>query len=461
MILRLIQGDARICGRILRLLLLTIIPFITLIVAVASLFYLNVFLTFVILFLIGISAVFQYRVNIRGAKNYSLVEKHSKVSSSEFRKIIQWLKGSANPLSTGSSWLDTVLTRGSIKRHLDAYEGHLKAMENSRLVNNILSAIAIFAILGTLGASIIKEGQGWGKLIIYLVALRYALVNATSTIMKVTSLNRFYPQLRRYFQFLENTGTPLRSDNVRSEKYIISTQSDVIDGSLERWTLNRSGRIGLVSPVTLNRYTVAFLTDCLLGHAQEASKNALGSMCFVTSYYGNLPMGLRESLGFPRGYDWNDFRKDTEGAGLWDRIEKQLPHEMEKTISHDTWIKIDRDLKFALSLLTALHSDAQWVMLEEKGLLTLPEVAREFFLNRLSDRVTVIVFNNEIAAVGNYNEEVIAVINENGIVGLGSAEWIKKNESTIKDILSRGSLRDSRLGVLEDDVDEDLDDDDM
>ncbi|WP_169704357.1 hypothetical protein [Candidatus Kuenenia stuttgartiensis] len=43
--------------------------------------------------------------------------------------------------------------------------------------------------------------------------------------------------------------------------------------------------MGLLSTVTLNRYTLGFLTDCILGHSVEKTKTALESMWFVTADY--------------------------------------------------------------------------------------------------------------------------------------------------------------------------------
>ena len=55
--------------------------------------------------------------------------------------------------------------------------------------------------------SIIFEGRGWGRLIVYLLALRYGLVNLRSLASTITSINRLYPHLRRYRDFVEMSAT--------------------------------------------------------------------------------------------------------------------------------------------------------------------------------------------------------------------------------------------------------------
>ena len=220
--------------------------------------------------------------------------------------------------------------------------------------------------------------------------------------------------------------------------------------------------MGLLSTVTLNRYTLGFLTDCILGHSVEKTKTALESMWFVTADYEFLQnRSLRESLGFSEKYTTDDLQKDLTKMGLWDKYNAQMPDNLDTSLSPDIWRRIDPGLKFSLALLNALQSNCQWIMIEEKGLRTLPDSARDYILDRCSDKIITIVFFQDHAAAGNYGEEVIAAMGHGEIIGLGSIEWFRRNQDAIKEIQMPEYNKNAEKGADDFDLDDDLDDDDF
>lgn len=433
-LLRLARSDSRCCGYVLRLILNGVAPAITFIVATAVLFYINPFLSLLMLVMMGISLSFQYKISIYGAKNSSLMEKNATQAAYEYQRIIYQQKWVAASLPEHESWLEKVFTSTIVKEYIDAYIGRLRAPRSSQFVSNILFAVAIFTIFLTLGLSILTEGKGWGRLIIYLIALRYVLVNLKQLSKNITSINRFYPQIRRYFQFIQNTETQSIDGEKLLESYTVVVGGNPIDGSLEHYDLSKGSCVGLISPVALNRYTLAFLTDSLLGKSSDAARTALGSMWFVSSQFGCLPgQPLRELLGFPPGYKWQELINEMKGTGLECKLIEKLPHSLEKPVSPDTWNQVDSDLKYSLALLRTCHSDCQWIMLEETGLRSLSDVTRQYFLKRLSDRILVIIYDKDIKTVGNYNEDVISLIDETGVRALGDIDWFKENHNKVKE----------------------------
>ena len=458
---RLVRTDSRNIGRVLQLFLGTIIPTITLLVAVGVLFYTNAPLTLLMLVLFGVSSIFQYKISVAGAKNSTLREKYAKGASLEYQQIILRLKGTSLPLPKNESWFKENVFSGKIKRFLDAQIERLKAVENSQLISNILFAITIFVILLALGAGIILKGEGWGNLIVYLVALRFGLVNMKQSSSKITGINRFYPQVKRYFQFLENMMSPPETEDIQHINYLVTVGANHIEGSMESYNLCKGNRIGLVGAVELNRYTLASTVDCLLGHSHQAVKSALSSMWFVTSKYGYLPGTLRESLGLPPEYTWQNLREEIGNAGLLDKAEAQLPHNLDEFISPDIWNRLDPDLKCALAMLNVINSKHKWVVIEEGVLESLTETAVNFFINHLSDRIMVIVFNKDAKVLGKYNENVIAVIADNKVVGLGSVGWFEENQHKIKNISAKGFGKDAHKVGVDIDSDDEFDDEDI
>ncbi|GJQ49236.1 putative membrane protein [Candidatus Kuenenia stuttgartiensis] len=464
-IVRLARRDSRFCSRALWMILDTIIPLVTFMVAIATLLYINTLLTLLNFTLMGISAIFLYKVSVYAARNSSSLEKFAKGTSREYLKIIQRQKTLHVSAHENEQWLGkTLFSSGAIKKFHDAYEGRLRSLEYSQLISNIVFALAIFLILLIMGRSIISEGKGWGELIVYLIALRFMLTNMRQVNRKATGINRLYPQIRRYFQFLCATVITPKTGAVPPASYIIvpTTTHPAIEGSLEYGELKAGSRMGLLSTVTLNRYTLGFLTDCILGHSVEKTKTALESMWFVTADYEFLPnRSLRESLGFSEKYTTDNLQKDLTKMGLWDKYNAQMPDNLDTSLSPDIWRRIDPCLKFSLALLNALQSNCQWIMIAEKGLRTLPDSAGNYILNHCSDKITTIVFFEDYVAAGNYGEEVIAAMGHGEIIGLGSIEWFRRNQDAIKEIQMPEYNRTTEKGADDFDLDDDLDDDDF
>lgn len=464
-IVRLAIRDSRFCSRALWMILDTVIPLVTFMVAIATLLYINALLTLLNFTLMGVSAIFLYKVSVYAARNSSSLEKFAKRTSREYLRIAQRQKALNVSTHENEQWLEkTFFSSGAIKNFHDAYEGRLRSLEYSQLISNIVFALAIFLILLIMGRSIISEGKGWGELIVYLIALRFMLTNMRQVNRKATGINRLYPQIRRYFQFLSATVITPKTGAVPPASYIIvpTTTHPAIEGSLEYGALKAGSRMGLLSTVTLNRYTLGFLTDCILGHSAEKTKTALESMWFVTADYEFLPnRSLRESLGFSEKYTMDDLQKDLTKMGLWDKYNAQMPDNLDTSFSPDIWSIIDPDLKFSLALLNALQSNCQWIMLEEKGLRTLPDSARNYILDRLSDRIAVIVSSEDLTSIGLYQEDIVAVIVQGKVIGLGYIDWFKKNQDIIEGIFNQNKRKFLDKDGSDIDLDDDLDDDEI
>lgn len=458
-ILMIARADSRYCGVTIRLLLNLVTPAVTSLFAITAIIYINPILTFMILGIVAVSAIFQYRVNVTSVRHSHNLEKYARDVGREYYKIIKQQQWTAVPLPEEDPLLKEIFVSTKVKKYMDAFEGRRKSLESSHLVSNILLATAVFMIMITLGSSIIIHGEGWGRLIIYLVALRFALVNLKQSTRSITAINRYYPQLKRYFKFLKYTVMPSDYMETRSVSFSLKADTGTLGDTLKSWDISRGSLVGLISPVRLNRYTLAFLIDRFLWHLPEAVTGALCSMRFVTSkYQPRFDRPLIDSLGNLSVSDWEDFCRKTEGSGLSERFDELLPGGFEKPVSQEMWDNIGADIKVSMAILASLRSDCQWIMLEEEGLSSLPDPARRYFLKRLEDRITVIVYHNSINRIGKYNEDILSLVSETGIVALGSVDWFKENRARIEGILNEWIVKDKDRILLEKDDELDMDD---
>lgn len=458
-IVNLVRRDSRYCGRIFGLLIGAINPFVTLIISSLALFYINLFLTSIILLLISVSLFFLYKINVNGARSTMLMEQYSGKAALEYRRVIHRQQNLPLPkIISHNSRDEKIFEIDNVKKYLDAFEGRLKAVVNSELISNIVFSLSICTIFIILGTRIILEGEGWSRTLTYIIALRYSFSTFKQLVRRMTSINRFYPHLKRYFDFIENTrnvNLPLQFDYSSKTTSVRSFQSKV---KQELTNYFKGNRISLVSPVPLNRYTVAYLTDCLLSQKPELIPNIFRSIWFVTSSQITQPeCYILQSLEFPPSYSWQSLCQELKTMGLGEVAQEQLPRKLEQINTEKEWQKLDFNLRFALVMIAIIHSNYQWIMLEETSFKLLPDIAQKYFLDRLSERIILMVFYPKIVNIGSYSEDVIAVINEQQIVGMGSYQWFKTNQAKFKRILKINHQSSKKL-KHEEDFDDEFDD---
>jgi hypothetical protein len=187
----------------------------------------------------------------------------------------------------------------------------------------------------------------------------------------------------------------------------------------------------------------------------EGLDQLVQSVWFVAYRYSMPPIPLKAFLGLRDHNAWEDFRAVVEDSGLGERIGAQVPQNLDVPVSTEAWERIDIDLRHALGLFAALQSKASWVVFDFEVLDSLSEQARDYFLERLKERITLIVYSRDLMKLGQYGENLVAVINEEGLKGLGTARWAQAHMPEIRRTLREakhvaaehgaGDLRDQDL----------------
>jgi hypothetical protein len=157
---------------------------------------------------------------------------------------------------------------------------------------------------------------------------------------------------------------------------------------------------------------------------------------------------LRQLLQLPESAGWKDIRLP---QSIVSRLHEVLPNNLDKPVKQNVWETVDPDLKFILSLLSALLSDCQWIILEDKGMALMGQELFSFFHPYFQKKISVIVFNSKLSLVGKYDEDAAAVLEEGALIGLGSIEWFAgvRNEVQARLQLS-GTKKRSSVNQMED-----------
>jgi hypothetical protein len=303
-----------------------------------------------------------------------------------------------------------------------------------------------------MGGAIIIEGTGWGRLLVYVVALRFAMTNLQATFTTLTAINRFYPQLRRNYFFVQSFVQKEQNQYVPLDKYDLhlpkETGIEKLENTSERVTLEPGRALALITSLDVNRYSLAEIIRGLLGDNEKAVQGALSSMRFATSGPSCPGCSLRQLLHLPGSAGWKDIRLPQNSLS---RLQQVLPNNLDKPVNQNVWEKIDPDLKFFLSLSSALLCDCQWIILEEEGMALMDQESFSFFRLNLREKICVIVFNSNLSHVGKYAEDVVAVMEESSLIGLGTIDWFAGVQSEVQDRLRiTGRKKGASLNELED-----------
>ena len=448
---RLVRSDSRLAGRVLRMLLALVIPALTLVVATAAVFYLEPRLSVIIAVLGSVLLVYQYRVSRLAAHHSMRFEQLAPAAGVEYRELMQYYKHQAASV-VNASMEERLFSGGAVRKQLDAYEGLLRSVEVSRLVSGLFTAAAVGLILGIMGAEIILDGAGWERLLLYVVALRFALVSLQGVFSSLTAINRFYPQVRRYMDFVLSFSPEDATRHPPRDRYAVALDEGAValPGSVERVEINRGDRVALVTPLELNRYTLGAVCETLLGDDQNGVLSVLHSARYASCSHSCPTDSIRSMLRLPETAQWKDLRGLFANDALYNEARDALSKNLDKAIPPAKWASLKPSLKMTLALIATHQSGCAWLFVDAVDLQLLDAEVVDFYLHRFSGSIVCILYSRKIKQVGLFREDWVVVAG-NQVVGIGSPGWLKEVELQANKILEASR---KHKAVLNDELDE-------
>lgn len=429
-VLRLIRGDAGYAGWVAQLLLAAVVPAVSTVIAIVALVSLEPLLSIGVMVLVVVSMVFLVRVNVAAAHHSKRLEQAAVPAGRDVRRKIATLRDTPHGARVEVD-AEALFGTGEMKTYLDARDGRMQVMETSRFISNFFFAITLVLVLLVLGGDLIQEGTGFGRLFIYLVALRYALFSLRSVTQLLTSINRFFPQLWRYREFLEaSDATP--DETPRRERFTMRAVEPRVPESVNETTLRAPQRLTLLTPTELNRYTLGFLLWALVGPNREQTHAALAHARFAAlRLQPEHAESAAATLGLPAGLSRAVLLEPLAETPLATALEAALPASLDEPLDDDAWRALPRGAKYAVGVLEALHDGAQWVLLDGRFLRLLHERSRAALLDAFQDRFVVIVTADPAFAAAS-PADFIGVADEGRLYGLGDCDWLAANLDEIE-----------------------------
>lgn len=422
---RISSSDCRLSGRSLRMLLWTITPLVEFAIFIGIMFYIDFFATLAVTFFTVLTMFFLYRIN-RSAISISRVYEESGPRASAEKLQLLGQLSSITQFNDTQSWIDIPFEQGQIRLNREAYEDRLAVVEQSRFVTRLLTALLICITIIYFGAKSLMLGTSWGLLLAYVIALRRSTKVLIQLSGIITSINRFYPQVKRYHEFITFSGIAAQSNGNRQlhqAKESLQTSADAIAESEDRCLFQGGDVDALLSPVSINRYTLAFIISGLLPKNELTS--VLPQVCFVADAYDMPSIGLRGFLSLPEQMSRGELLQEMVRSGLDHETVDELPSDLDKPLSQEQWRGLNADLKCAIALEAILRSDYQWVVLDEKVLRNIPVNVQQYYLNLMKDRIILIVNSKNIdyGNIGCYGEQQVIVLGDHKPKGIGTPEW--------------------------------------
>ena len=134
---------------------------------------------------------------------------------------------------------------------------------------------------------------------------------------------------------------------------------------------------------------------------------------------------------------------------MWETALTELPKNLDKPINSNHWSSITPATKVCIALISIVSSDCQWVFIEAKALDLLNKESAPFYLDLLGDKMVVIVHNDNFRAVGTYGESLVAVGEEDVLLGIGTPHWFEKvKKRVIKNFDKKKNKRKHNSGSI-------------
>ncbi len=456
-ITKIVRRDTRYAGRVAVALAGGIVPLLVFFVCLAVVVWMDWSLTLVFLSFMFVAAFFLYRTSVKAAQASKAMENSSTEAGKVFRDVVRRILLAEPPLTEDLEWIEQkAFQQGPVRDNFLAYGRRLMSIVEATFVTNCLFAVAIFLLMAVYGTRVLLGTEAWDALVIYFVALRYCLINLRGLGQRITGINRFYPQLRRYFDFIRTTRR-VSVDEETPSRLVLQATNELLSGSERVREMASGARVAVVCNLELSRLTLPRLSSSLAGRSQAKTRAFLAGASFVTERYGWIPdTTVLEGLDFEdEGVE--DVLAHLEELGIARDSELLSGVDWSAPLGLQAWNRLDPRIKFALAAVRVARDGRPWIFVEARGLHSLPRESQAAVLAHFADRLLFIIYSQGLERVGSCGEEVVAVLHKGEIVGLGTPAWHATQQDEVARLIrpDTNADTDDRLDLVEDDDDED------
>lgn len=441
--MRLITGDARMCARSIRVLIDAVIPVFSIIAYGLILLYMDIWMTAVVATIVAASGIAFYQVSKKGIASSRNMEASMVGARQEKNEILKWLISTPEFLASYDPFIEKPFRDGQTKKNQEAFKERLLTVDRSIFVSNLTAAVVFCLTIIYFAGQALQTSSKWGALAVYLISLRICLSNIQNLTRRITSVNRYYPIIRRLYLFLRDTNVSCAEFLSKPEiTPVISARKNRLSGSQGEWYPKQGSRAAVLTVAPLNRYSLGFLIHSLVGKSNCASVQAfLANTYFVIADTHQPEMSLKMKLRCYSEDEWSVFWDSVPSDSPIRMLLESFPFCIDTTLSPKQWRSIDLPTVCAINLLAAWRSTCAWVFVEKRVLDVLDSNVRSWILKRLCEKVVFVFYSSEDTLEICHGEDAAIVVGNGEVIGLGGVNWAENIRKTIKSELQMLSTK--------------------
>lgn len=252
--------------------------------------------------------------------------------------------------------------------------------KQSEFVSNVTAAVAIAAIGLYLGYEALSGAMPLAMVVGFFVLLRLAITGLTSIGVSLTTYARFYSVIRGAYEYLTS---PIKDPKPFTGKPVLhaAKRDEPAPGSLEEDVKVERGKpVAIIAPAEINRYTQYFFAFALTQRSRQSTRENLNA----------ATLRCTGALSDPEALEANGLLALTEET-LAERLNGKDVADIAPSI--DTIRQaaagaeaLKRPDLARVALLTAVLSDADFILIEPRLVRHLPKGELERWLTALEDR---------------------------------------------------------------------------
>lgn len=455
--------------RIIRLVVQTlsiVLPFITLLVAVAVLIFANALLTAALIPIVALYSLAVAVINRRLLRDSQERRFAQKSHRQDLGGIFETLRGTRYPTAALPEWLTSYPRESWMDKSIGALRGIRLARRRIRYIRDGFQGIALLVVVMVFGTTFATTDDAWAMLLTYLVALRYATTSLDRAFGFVTAANRHIPHVRRYVAFMRSEEENERSGVGAADGPGLSfgpprfeVTAPPLPGSLAQLVAKPGEAIFCHFPGLLDNQQLASFCLALTG-GDPVKALELESELFFLAGIQRLPerplWKYRPTAGDPSAL--RVVTNFLHELGLQREFEQHLG-DFNRILTPDLDRQLSPGLRYAMRLVPGVLAGAHVAILNWDGLEAIDEPLQRRILAALGDQVVLLVSRDPAAPAPGFLNRFM-VVDSDGIRGIGDSAWYNGlDREALRESLAPDSEEAWRRSRDPDDLD-DLDDDD-
>lgn len=358
--------EAKLLGTAARLVGRGAINVASLPIGIAMLLWLDAQLAFLML-VIGLGALIAYYLlSMRGAMYRRRLERFGKPAMMERQELAR--RALYAPGAIGEFDPDFIATfeQGASHRLGEAFAEQRIVLAGSKFATQMVTAVALVAAIAMGGAQVLGGYGTWSALAAFLLVLQYTSTKLIGTARVLVSVNRFYPAVRGYSEFLDRVRqqeeiTRDRQRTVREKLCMVTSKGLVVELVHDLY--------GLLLPEPPSRYHLGAVRDALRSSVQPNTELWIICPWFITTYIGPSKGSIRDVYGLPRELEESNLARHLQTYGLTTDRALCIAQQIDQKLANGGPLQLRPVDAFAVSAVAAALSGTEIVVADAAGIL--------------------------------------------------------------------------------------------